>query len=572
MLLQVVVGAAFIASTRVVIDGRACFTLFDDAMVSMTYARHFAEGAGLVWNPGGPYVEGYTNFLWTLWMAMIHLTGVPERLVALVVMVSGLSLLTANLVVVWRLARAIAAPPAAARIAVIVTSLCYPLMFWTLRGMEVGLMALVVDLAVLQAVAGRTDDRPSGWIFVWMGLAPLIRPDGIVPALIVAACAAWRCVRAGRFRAAAVLVACPLAVLVAHTLFRWAYYGDLLPNTYYLKVAGIPLADRLARGAATLWETLESNLWVVAALALLVRRDARLAAILGVVIAQVLYSVWVGGDAWEQSHYANRYISVVLPLAVIAAASGAWHLFAPARRPIVRALVAGAIGEVLLSTAASAVFVASPTLSGSAVVAIAVIQGLTGAWFLVAAVTVAIERPFWTRWPTRGVVVPVTAALLLTLSVPFAREWLAGQALHVNDDARMMRLGLGLRAVTSPDASIAVVWAGAIPYFSHRRAIDLLGKSDAHVARLAPRQPFVPGHDKWDYAYSVGHERPDVIAQTWRATAADRDLIRSFGYEPVGEDAFVRIGTLAVDRRGLAGVFDAFDRNRPAPGSERPQR
>ena len=55
--------------------------------------------------------------------------------------------------------------------------------------------------------------------------------------------------------------------------------------------------------------------------------DERLRLLAAVVITQVLYSVWVGGDAWEQSHYANRYVAVVLPLAVLLAARGVEQLF-----------------------------------------------------------------------------------------------------------------------------------------------------------------------------------------------------------------------------------------------------
>ena len=39
----------------------------DDAYISYRYARHALEGAGLVFN-SGERVEGYTNFLWVLWL------------------------------------------------------------------------------------------------------------------------------------------------------------------------------------------------------------------------------------------------------------------------------------------------------------------------------------------------------------------------------------------------------------------------------------------------------------------------------------------------------------------------
>ena len=56
-------------SSVVAIDGRRYFGLFDDAMISMRYAWNFSHGQGLVWN-AGERIEGYTNLLWTLIMAV----------------------------------------------------------------------------------------------------------------------------------------------------------------------------------------------------------------------------------------------------------------------------------------------------------------------------------------------------------------------------------------------------------------------------------------------------------------------------------------------------------------------
>jgi len=80
---------------------------------------------------------------------------------------------------------------------------------------------------------------------------------------------------------------------------------------------------------------------------------------------------------------------------------------------------------------------------------------------------------------------------------------------------------LAVRGVTASTATVAVVRAGTIPYFSDRTAIDLLGKSDRHVAHLPPRLPsgllafreFRPGHVKFDFAYSIGRLAPDVVLQ-----------------------------------------------------------
>src|SRR5439155_16950460 len=101
-----------------------------------------------------------------------------------------------------------------------------------------------------------------------------------------------------------------------------------------------------------------------------------------------------------------------------------------------------------------------------------------------------------------------------------------------DDEASAAQYGLALRQATADDVSIAVSWAGAIPYFSHRTSVDLLGKSDRVVARRA-RQPaigFEPGHDKWDYAYSIDELRPDVVGQLLHARDHDMKRIEGWGY------------------------------------------
>src|ERR1700682_834036 len=71
-------AALFIYRTSFVVHGERYFSLFDDAMISMRYARNLAHGFGLVWNAGGQPVQGYTNPLWVLYMSLIHLFRISE--------------------------------------------------------------------------------------------------------------------------------------------------------------------------------------------------------------------------------------------------------------------------------------------------------------------------------------------------------------------------------------------------------------------------------------------------------------------------------------------------------------
>ena len=95
------------------------------------------------------------------------------------------------------------------------------------------------------------------------------------------------------------------------------------------------------------------------------------------------------------------------------------------------------------------------------------------------------------------------------------------------EDKVRIKVGLLLKELTAPEAKIAVGAAGQIPYFSERYCIDLLGKCDPYIARQKGKtrsyQDFVPGHNKYDYGYSIVFLKPD-IAQSLRWVASDEDI------------------------------------------------
>ena len=63
----------FIARSAFNVHGTLYFTLIDDAMISMRYAQHLAQGNGLVWNIGERPIQGFTSPAWMLLMTLPHL-------------------------------------------------------------------------------------------------------------------------------------------------------------------------------------------------------------------------------------------------------------------------------------------------------------------------------------------------------------------------------------------------------------------------------------------------------------------------------------------------------------------
>lgn len=546
---QALFGAAFIARSAFTIHGQRYFSLFDDAMISMRYARNFTKGFGLVWNPGEVPVEGYSNFLWTSWMAALH-TVAPEATVSLLVMLTGLACLMANVVVTWAIARAVAPDrPVVWAVATMAVAVCYPLDYWTLRGMEVGLAVLCVDGAVLAAIA---PERLGPWqtpILATCLLAlPLIRDDGMVPAAIVGAYQLVGARRSGHTRRGWIVFAAPFVAGGAHELFRHAYYGEWVPNTYLLKVSGVPLPARLGRGLTVFGAVVLRNLWALLLLASLARPVARRRLLLTLVAAAMcLYSISVGGDAWEWFEYPNRYLTTVLPLMIVLAACGIDTL--------ARSLSARERWALAALSAAAALALAYHTDPERAL--------LRSIFYVAAGVGCVALRLVMGRAngdgarPSAFTMATVFLAALLvgTVSGPGTFDWIRHRGQHVDDDATMTKLGIALRTRVDPRTTIATAWAGAVPYFSDLQTVDLLGKNDRYIARLPSREPFIPGHNKWDYSYSLGQRRPDIIVPPlWQPTPEDRDYIAAQGYVEGPAGVYVRRGSALVHADTLAAL------------------
>ena len=491
-----VYAALYIARTSFIVDGVRYFTLADDQMISMRYAENLARGFGLVWNPGGERIEGYTNFLWVVYMAIFHAAHVPKHLISLCIEASGAVFLALNLFVVHRIAVRIFKDDRVALLAVAMTAFYIPLDNWAFQGTEVSVITLLVSLGVLWTLDSWESEATPWRLWVLLGATTLIRPDMVVFAGVIAlAVAIGHRRRVAMLSTSAVLVG---ALVAGETAFRLWYFGDPLPNTYYLKVTGIPALMKTSRGlfVAVLFLSQLSPLIAAMAFSGRLRRPTRGQGLLLAVFAtQVAYSVSIGGDAWEWWGGSNRFIAIAMPLFFVVAADACVHVWEG---------FIGAMDSRAMRLAAPAV------------------------------VLVTIAGLNWMAF-----------ALTNDRTLPLKRLLLIVKPYETESDERAVRAGLALRAFTSPDAVVGVIWAGAIPYFSERTCVDLLGKMDRRIAHEPMRAAntkvpwwaaFHPGHMKWDYDYSIGQLRPDVIqAPLWPVddrTLPAQPFLSDYQYRP----------------------------------------
>ena len=504
--------------------GSRRFTLFDDAMISMDYGRTLAKTGELVWFPGAPRVQGFTNPLWTLWMAFVHLIGFEGSSAALIISLTGIVLIFASSWIIFDLVltysegnnRLIAVLAAGS------LSFLYPLTYWTLRGMEVGALTFFC-LLLLRATVNHIRDgrvRISFSMILPIVLGIATRFDfAIFCVVAVAALLLW-----GPAYIKMRLVALYGVIIVATTasvcLAQKLYWGSWLPNTYHLKMDGVSPIDRISRGLASSAKT--SALFAIIAIAIISqlrstefqRRVVLLASAMFLVMAA--YAVYIGGDAWE-GEMLNRFYATILPLI-----------------PLIIGLSFNAIRKRV-----------TPVFIALAVLITSIGAGVTvnpfgyseKHFYIVAAVSIlsALIIFVLSFIPRDGLMagVVVAAVCAMVSAYPMAQQ-------QKNNDLLLARTNLfvtesveTMRDTTEAEARIATIWAGVPAYYSNRTMLDLLGKNDTFIATSTPHGDFFPGHNKWDYNYSIGELQPDVIFQTFDR-GLEKDLhqrIVNWGYK-----------------------------------------
>ncbi|MFC1508481.1 hypothetical protein ACFL60_02215 [Candidatus Omnitrophota bacterium] len=480
LVLFAVYSGVFIYKTSFVIDGTRYFTLFDDAMVSMRYARNLAMGNGLVMNPG-ERVEGITNPMWTVYMAAVHLVPVPQEKVSLVIQVSAAVFLALNLIFIMKIARLVSNNVSAvSSSAMFLTAFYLPLINWSLQGMEVCVLTLMISIIVWRSLLSLQNGRFSPSVYMLLGISTIVRIDMAVPLAGI-----WfLLIMAQPEHRKKNIIWGGLTIVIflgGQTMLRALYYGELLPNTYYLKMTGYPIVLRLSRGFVVWWKFIWSmNLLVflVPVLVVILACNQCVGLLALVVGLQMLYSIYVGGDAWDDWGGSNRYIAIIMPQFFVLLSWGLYRI---------HGIISGLLG--------------SREISGSKILAVIKKHSFV---FLVILSFIQLN----------------SNSNSLTLKGLFFFDLPP----HAENNRTMVERANIVKKITTPEARIAVTWAGIIPYFSERYTVDILGKTDKSIARAKMRTAsedqsrytfFLPGHLKYDYGHSLGEMKPDVVLQFW---------------------------------------------------------
>ncbi|MCB9796847.1 MAG: hypothetical protein H6741_29450 [Alphaproteobacteria bacterium] len=287
----------------------------DDAWISFRYARNLVEGHGLVWNPG-ERVEGYTNFLWVLLTAGGMALGfAPEVVTQVMGTLAGLGVLA--LVTVfsgrrWGWGTPLAwLPPA-----LLVTNRSF--VAWSSGGLATQLFTLFVLGGALTWLSERRREvRDPLLSSTLLALATLTRPEGGLFTAILGLFFLYDVMKKQARLDTLVRWCMPWFLIVGvHFAWRYSYYGQWWPNTFYAKVEGVHVLRGLEYIGAFAWI---HTYYATAALAFVGMaqglKHARV--LMGMALGYLAYLCVVGGD-----HIAYRFMVPLLPMGALLAAEG----------------------------------------------------------------------------------------------------------------------------------------------------------------------------------------------------------------------------------------------------------
>lgn len=296
----------------------------------------------------------------------------------------------------------------------------YPLSHFSLMGMETGLVTIFTLLGIFFVLLWQQNQNYK-YINIsacTFGLAFLTRNDVFIIAVPLFAYLyfeAWKH-KKGKDTILQLISATGLysIFVIGQVVFRLVYYGYPLPNTYYLKVSVVPITVRINDGLLYVYKLLKSlAIPIILALISIIQKVTRIKTVLFALFLTSL--AYVVWTGGDIFGY-GRFVVPLMPIIIILAS--ATILFAQ------NFISTKTTGKNLLATFSTIILFA-----------------------------IAVLVPFWQDTCYQSIEV-------------YSRK-----------NRNNMDSAIAIAELTDTNASIGVYYAGLIPYYTGRYAIDFLGKS-----------------------------------------------------------------------------------------------
>ncbi len=502
--------------------------VLDDPFISFRYAENFVNGNGLVFNLDNNPVEGYTNFLWVMLVAPAFLLNFDPLIWSKVL---GLIISLLQLFFVWKLVIRFTgfskvSPRIWACLVLLALATNWYVAVWSVGGLETPLFGLLLVISLYLFF-----DEHYTWSALTLFLATLTRPEGVALAAImifVLTIKSFNDRDVKKLITTFLVFALPFILFIA---WRYSFYGEFVPNTFYTKTGGSYLS-RISAGlgysgsffatflggykSAGLVKTTGFN-WGLIVVAVFVAviaknilasfRERNWSLILAAlwVLFFVVYITYVGGDWMTGFRFYVPIIPVIL-LTLIYNVALFWEHYSP------KAINNGVflVGAMLV--------IANFSYHQHAAIK---------------------EHTQWLRpiWKTKEIVPPK--------SYYKVAQW--------------------IKHNTRESDLIAIEEAGIIPFYAKRNILDLFGLMDKHLARAPGNPPF----GKQDNEYVLSKE-PDYVV-LWTINEGQANYLKWAPHISLidHKDFLTNYEHIhSIPRSGQRSTFLIFKRSHLTPGNQ----
>lgn len=212
----------------------------DDAFIGFRYSENLANGYGLVWNCGEKPLEGFTNLLWTVMLSGFSRCGIDLELASKIL---GVCFTFGGFFLIAKQMRNEKIGVFVQFLVLLVLSSIPGVALHAVGGLETGMYFFVIVfvcysyLCAFRVIQGGSSSDRWFWIFVGtIFISGRTRPEGLLFGgvlliwIILSARGSPHHVRAMLF---ATFIAFIAGVLFL--IWKYFYFGSILPNTFYVK-------------------------------------------------------------------------------------------------------------------------------------------------------------------------------------------------------------------------------------------------------------------------------------------------------------------------------------------------
>lgn len=430
----------------------------DDAFISFRYAQNFINGEGLVWN-SNERVEGYTNFLWTILISGGIISGINPITCAYLL---GLIFFTISIITTYKTSRLLFETKEMSFIVMLLLGLNYTFLSYATGGLETQMQTALLILGfyfTLKITIGSNFEHKYLFVTsILFALAILTRLDSGIVILLLTIFIGNKIFSLNfpariKIRYSLFLTAPIMIIVGSWLLWKLSYYGNILPNTFYVKASAITSPLKGLKYVSTfIFSYLLFPISIISIFAvksIFKNKISHIILLCSLIGLWLAYVIKIGGDFME-----FRFFVPIMPFIFILFG---WVIFYFIKNRIYQWVLTFLI------------------LSGS-----------------------------------------VHHALTFALDKDERIEPIHNLHNHLfAEDENWSGIGKSLHQYFNhvKNMTIGVTAAGAIPYFSELRSIDMYGLNDRYIAREGAVTGITPGHQRMStFNYLVNRGVNLVIA------------------------------------------------------------